>query len=232
MRVSRRGGTPELVAWGFRNPFGLAFAADGRLFVTENGYDMRGSRPVFGAEDVLWAIEPGRWYGWPDYAAGHPLADARYERPGDGPPAPLLASYPGQPPAPVARFAVHGSADGLDVSRNAQFGHVGEAFDAQFGDMSPQTGKVEAPVGFSVVRVDVGTGVVRDFAVNKGAVNGPASRLGGGGLERPVSVRFDPAGTALYVVDFGIMTVSERGPAPQQGTGVLWRITRTEGTAR
>lgn len=46
MRVPKDGGDVELVAWGFRNPFGLAFAPDGRLFVTENGFDERGSRHV------------------------------------------------------------------------------------------------------------------------------------------------------------------------------------------
>jgi hypothetical protein len=62
--------------------------------------------------------------------------------------------------------------------------------------------------------------------VNRGGTNGPASRLGTGGLERPVSLRFDPSGAALYVVDFGVMLMTSRGPAPQQGTGVVWRITR------
>ena len=47
------GGAPQLVTWGFRNPFGFSFAPDGRLYVTDNGYDVRGSRPVFGAGDLL-----------------------------------------------------------------------------------------------------------------------------------------------------------------------------------
>jgi glucose/arabinose dehydrogenase len=231
MRVPLRGGAPELVAWGLRNPFGLAFAPDGRLFVTENGYDVRGSRPVFGAEDVLWAIEPGRWYGWPDHAAGRRLDDERFRPPGGQRPELVLADHPDRPPAPIARFGVSSSSNGIDFSRSSPFGHVGEAFVAQFGDMAPKTGKVLSPVGFKVVRVDVGTGVVRDFAVNRGSTNGPASWLGKGGLERPVSVRFDPSATALYVVDFGVMTMSRRGPAPVKGTGVVWRIVRT-GDAR
>jgi hypothetical protein len=105
---------------------------------------------------------------------------------------------------------------------------VGQAFVAQFGDMAPNVGKVLRPVGFKVVRVDVTTGGIEDFAVNKGRANGPASWVGGGGLERPVAARFDPSGTALYVVDFGVMTVTSKAPAPQPGTGVLWRITREE----
>jgi glucose/arabinose dehydrogenase len=121
---------------------------------------------------------------------------------------------------------VNASSNGLDFSRSARFGYAGEAFIAEFGDMTPNTGKVLAPVGFKVVRVDPATGVATDFAVNRGATNGPASRLGTGGLERPVAVRFDPSGDALYVVDFGIMTIEAGRPQPRGGTGVLWRITR------
>ena len=230
MRVRPSGGAPELVAWGFRNPFGLAFSPEGRLFVTDNGYDERGSRPVFGTGDLMWAIEPGRWYGWPDFYAGHLLDQENRGKSHPGPPMrPLLARHPSQPPEPLAAFAVHASADGLDFSRSAAFGNPGQAFVAQLGDMVPGVGKSLAPVGFKVVKVDVATGVVRDFAVNRGELQGPASWGKHGGLERPVAVRFDPAGTALYVVDFGVLTSDERGNYPRPGTGAVWRITRTEG---
>ena len=52
------------------------------------------------------------------------------------------------------------------------------------------------------------------------------SRGGCGGIERPVAARFNPAGTVLYVVDFGVMLMDKQGPKPQPGTGVLWRVTR------
>lgn len=224
MKVSPGGGKPELVAWGLRNPFGLTFSRDGQLYVTDNSYDERGSRPVWGTGDLLYAVKPGTWYGWPDFHGTTPLD--RHEPPGDPKPAALLQKYPGTPPKPAAIFPVHASADGLDVSHNAGFGHEGQIFVALFGDMAPGAGKVLRPVGFKVVRVDPATGVIEDFAVNKGDTNGPASRLRTGGLERPVAVRFSPDGSALYVVDFGIMTMTERGPAPQKGTGVLWRITK------
>jgi glucose/arabinose dehydrogenase len=228
MRVRPDGADLELVAWGFRNPFGLAIAGDGTLFVTDNQYDVRGSRPVFGAGDLLWRVVPGTWYGWPDYHGDWPLSDADHFRP-PGEPAPgfLLQAHPGIPPAPAARLGVHSSSNGLDVARSEAFGYVGDAFIAQFGDMAPAVGKVLGPVGFRVVRVDPASGVVHDFAVNRAEAGGPASRLGSGGLERPVAVRFDPTGEALYVVDFGVMTVGE-GPQPQPGTGVLWRIERRD----
>lgn len=232
LRVRPEGGTPELVAWGFRNPFGLAFSPDGRLYLTENGYDQRGSRPVFGSPDVLWAVEPGRWYGWPDHAMGVPLKDGQFHQGTNPPLESVLAENPGDPPKPAAALGVHGSANGFDFSRSDAFGHVGEAFVAFFGDMAPKVGKVMGPVGFKVARVDPRTGRVEDFAVNR-RDKGPASKVGGGGLERPVAARFDPRGEALYVVDFGVMTVSEKGPQPRQETGVLWRITRSgEGRSR
>jgi glucose/arabinose dehydrogenase len=230
LRVRLSGGAPELVAWGLRNPFGLAWSPDGVLYVTENQYDVRGSRPVFGTGDLLWQITPGTWYGWPDYFAGRPLTDTDwYEPPGEPAPGFLLAEHPNAPPRPAALLGVHSSSNGMDFGRNPEFGHTGEAFIAQFGDMAPGVGKVLSPVGFKVVRVDVSSGVIHDFAVNRGTTNGPASRLSTGGLERPVAVRFDPSGAALYVVDFGVMTIGEQGPQPREGTGVLWRITRTEG---
>lgn len=37
MRVRPEGGQVEVVAWGFRNHFRLAFGPDGQLYATENG---------------------------------------------------------------------------------------------------------------------------------------------------------------------------------------------------
>ena len=226
MRVRPGGGGLQLVAWGFRNPFGLAFSPSGKLYVTENGYDDRGSRPVWGAGDPLWEIEQGRWYGWPDFSAGQPLTSEDFKPRGKPQPRFLLASHPKPPPKPAANLGVHASANGFDFSRSGKFGHVGEAFVALFGDQAPDTGKVENPVGFKVVRVNVSNGAIEDFAVNKGRKSGPASLIGGGGLERPLAARFSPDGSALYVVDFGVLTMKPTGPDPARNTGVLWKITR------
>jgi glucose/arabinose dehydrogenase len=226
LRVALEGGEPELVAWGFRNPFGLAFDGQGRLFVTDNSYDDRGSRPVFGTGDLLWRVEEGGWYGWPDFHGNRPLTDAdQYRVPGEKPPGFLLAEHPTEPPEPVALLGVHSSSNGLDFSPGPEFGFEGHAFIPEFGDMAPGAGKVVAPVGFKVTRVDVETGLIEDFAVNNDPT-GPASRTGLAGLERPVAVRFSPDGSSLYVVDFGVMTMIEQGPVPHPETGVLWRITR------
>src|SRR5690606_24206741 len=81
-----------------------------------------------------------------------------------------------------------------------------------------------------VVRVDPDTGVVIDFMVNRDP-SGPASYTGTAGLERPISAKFSPDGSELYVVDFGVMTMSEQGPAPRVGTGVVWRVVPAGGGA-
>jgi glucose/arabinose dehydrogenase len=226
LRVRPDGSDLQLVAWGFRNPFGLAFAPDGGLFVTDNAFDDRGSRPIWGTADVLWRVEQGKWYGWPDYSAGEPVTLKKFKPPGEAQPRFILAKHPSRPPAPVTRFGVHSSADGVDFSRSEKFGYAGQAFVALFGDQAPAVGKALNPVGFKVVRVDVERGTIEDFAVNKGKKNGPASKIGGGGLERPVSVEFSPDGDALYVVDFGVLMQDKAGSKPQQGTGVIWRITK------
>jgi glucose/arabinose dehydrogenase len=230
LRVPMTGGPPELVAWGLRNPFGLAFSPDGQLYVTENAFDDRGSRPVFGSADALWRITPGTWYGWPDFSEGRPVFTERYEPPGKPLPPRLLAEHPNRPPAPVAYFAVHSSSNGFDFSKNPSFGYVGQAFVAQFGDQAPAVGKVVAPVGFKVVRVDVTSGLIRDFAVNRSEKNAPASLLAGGGLERPVAARFDPTGESLWVVDFGVLRMKDEQSKAERMTGVLWRIRPTGAT--
>lgn len=223
MRLPPEGGPVELVAWGFRNPFGLAFAPDGQLYVTDNGYDDRGSRPVLASGDWLWRVERDRWYGWPDFAGGVPVWHM------EGGPPRVMAIHPNEAPRPTALFGVHSSSNHLDFSHSDEFGFAGQAFVAQFGDQAPVVGRVREPVGFRVVRVDVERGVVTTFAVNRRGA-GPASKVGGNGLERPIAARFDPSGRALYVVDFGVMTM-DGGSNPMPDTGVIWRITR-EGNDR
>jgi glucose/arabinose dehydrogenase len=233
------GGAPKLVAWGFRNPFGMAFSPDKQLYVTDNSYDDRGSRPVHGTGDLLWMVQADTWYGWPDYHGTLPLDHHdRFIPPGKSQPSLLLSDYPNHPPKPVAVLGVHSSSSMFDFSRSPLFGHVGEAFIAQFGHQSPDFDKVLAPVGFKVVRVNVEKGIVEDFAINRGRVNGPASQIGGGGFERPIAARFSPDGSALYIVDFGVMTLGQGGKVgvpwakkdstvePRRGTGALWKITR------
>jgi glucose/arabinose dehydrogenase len=228
LRCDPDGSNLETVAWGLRNPYGLAFTEDGRLFATEHGMDERGARYVVDDPDDFYEIREGEWYGWPDFASGIRLDDPRWGTGGHGR-EPVLAHFPNpDPPKPMTSFQTHSAANGFDFSRNPEFGFAGDAFVACFGDLAPITTIVRAVYasGFKVVRLDMKTGTVYDFAVNKRA--GPGSKLYHGGFERPSYCKFGPDG-ALYVVDFGVIHIApEAGAIRQQmETGTLWRIRRT-----
>jgi glucose/arabinose dehydrogenase len=70
------GSTIEPFSWGYRNPFGIRFSPQrsplrGGLFITENGEDLRGARPVNNAPDRLQVARQTTegtpdYHGWPD----------------------------------------------------------------------------------------------------------------------------------------------------------------------
>ena len=231
LRCEPDGGNLEVVAWGLRNPYGLAFAPDGRLFATEHGLDERGARYIVGDLEDFYEIVEGAWYGWPDFASGIRLDDPAWGAGGQGR-EPVLAAHPDpHPPRPFVTFAPHAGPNGVDFSRSAAFGFAGDAFVALFGDLTPvTTPRLASPVGFNVVWVDMQARRVVDFAVNR--IAGPASKLPHEGFERPSHCQFGPDG-ALYVVDWGEIEIAPEagGVRMQAGTGTLWRIRRTGGPA-
>lgn len=226
LRCEPDGSNLEVVAWGLRNPYGIAFHPDGRLFATEHGMDAR-SRHVVGDPDDLYEISDGAWYGWPDFASGVRLDDPYWGEAGSGR-EPLIADHPDpHPPAPFVSFPPHAAANGLAFSTDRRFGFEGDAFVALFGDLAPiTTPRLATPAGFKVVRVDMAARRIVDFAVNR--ISGPASKLPHGGFERPSHCAFGPDG-ALYVVDWGVINVAPEaaGLRMRQGTGTLWRIRAT-----
>jgi glucose/arabinose dehydrogenase len=228
LRCNADGSALELVAWGLRNPFGLAFDPTGRLFATEHGIDERGHRHIFGDLEDLYEIREGAWYGWPDFASGIRLDDPHWGRRGRGR-EPVLAEHPDpSPPKPFVSFEPHAAPNGLAFSSDAAFGFEGDAFVALFGDLNPNTTRQATPAGFRIARVDMRRGEVVDFAVNK--IVGPASKLPHGGFERPSHCEFGPDG-ALYVVDWGEIKIAPEagGVRMKEGTGTLWRIRRVPG---
>ncbi|GHO70453.1 hypothetical protein KSC_093450 [Ktedonobacter sp. SOSP1-52] len=229
LRCNLDGSNLEVVAWGLRNPYGTAFHPDGRLFATEHGIDERSGRYIVGDPDDFYEIKQGAWYGWPDFASGIRLDDPHWGKGGQGR-EPVLAEHPDpQPPRPFVSFEPHAGANGADFCHDAAFGFAGDAFVALFGDLAPiTTPRLTNPAGFKVVRVEMQTQQIVDFAVNK--IAGPASKLPHEGFERPSHCQFGPDG-ALYVVDWGKIDIApERGGVRMQmGTGTLWRIRRTQG---
>jgi glucose/arabinose dehydrogenase len=123
-------------------------------------------------------------------------------------------------------FDPHAAPNGFDFCQDPAFGFEGDAFVALFGDLAPVTTRPAVPVGFKVARIDMRTGEVHDFAVNR--YTGPASKLPHDGFERPSHCAFGPDG-CLYVVDFGEIVIAPEvgGVRIRLGTGTLWRIRRT-----
>jgi glucose/arabinose dehydrogenase len=228
LRCNLDGSDLETVAWGLRNPYGLAFNQEGRLFATEHGMDERGGRKIVEDLEDFYEIEHGAWYGWPDFASGIRLDDPSWGSGGSGR-EPVLAQHPTDtPPKPLVTFAPHAAPNGVDICRDSSFGFEGQAFVALFGDIAPVTARPMTPRGFKVVRVDIEQRQMADFAVNK--IAGPASKLPHAGFERPSHCAFGPDG-ALYVVDWGEIEIAPEkgGIRMQAGTGTLWRIRRTAG---
>ena len=130
-----------MYAWGLRNPYGVMWSPDEVLYATENGFDIRGSRPIANDEEDIYVIKEGAWYGWPDYAMGQPVTDPRFHAEGHDQPQFLMSEHPSVE-QPWLNFPKHSAIAKLDFSEAEAFGK-GQIFVAFFGHMSPMTG--EAP---------------------------------------------------------------------------------------
>jgi glucose/arabinose dehydrogenase len=124
----------RVVAKGLRNPFGLAFHRDGRLFVSDNARDDLGDEEP--AETVV-VVKPGSDFGWPRCWASWRLRK-------------LQGSCAGVT-APFAYLEPHSSANTLAFWRNA-------LFVVEWGQyLSERWGR-------KLVRVDLGTRKATTFA--------------------------------------------------------------------
>ncbi len=156
-RMNPDGTDLEVFAWGFRNPVGLALAADGSLYACENGYDARGSRPIANAPDGLFRVEQDAWYGFPDFAAGDPIDVERFQPEGGPQPEFLLESHP-PVQRPVVVFPPHTAPTKLAASPGGRWGDR-VLYQALFGHAAPFTGEEQGEhMGHSVVRIDLRRG--------------------------------------------------------------------------
>ncbi len=228
----------ELLAWGLRNPYGLAFSEEGELYASDNDYEEKGERAIAEDPDRIWRVRNAKtphgsvatpdWYGFPDLRGdGEPVWNEA-SQPRKGKPAePLIADPP--PWAGPAAFLEepHTCLCHMEFCRSDTFGHRGSLFLAQFGTYAPLNTPDPAALdrGFRVKRVDLATGHSEPFLRNKRP--GPASHHpGSGGLERPLDCKFHPDGRSLYVLDFGVTVVAPTHVVAYARTGVLWRVTR------
>jgi glucose/arabinose dehydrogenase len=218
MRCDLDGSNLELVAWGLRNAYGLGFLPDGRLLAVDQGADDRGSRAVGEAPDLLFEVQVGRWYGWPDFIGGVPVTDERFLPARGEPPTMLLTAHEELPPPeqPLLVFPPHAAAVKFDVVPDTGR-HAGDLYVALFGDEVPMTAPTGPRVGRSVARVATADWTLHPLA------HGPA--------RRPIDVRIDAIGGWVYVVDFGQFEMTDTGVDAEAGSGGLWRFPLPTGSA-
>jgi plastocyanin/glucose/arabinose dehydrogenase len=218
-------GSFEVYASGFRHPYGIAFAPDGRLFVTNNGPDIRGCRPIGnGVPDDMWEVSQGSWAGWPEVFGGYELDNEGLLRLDLTPPPSIFTrqSRPGPAMQPFVRFEPHTNAANIDFSSNDAFGHKGDAFVTNAGSHDPGTsGGPTVNTGKKIVRVNMATKEVSNFYVSNDWDES------GTGIKRPLSLTFSPDGSSMYVGDLGVLTSTTFGIKP--GFGAVWKIARTGG---
>jgi glucose/arabinose dehydrogenase len=208
--------TPELVAWGFRNPVALAMDGGGTLLVAVQGADVRSTRPIAADSDSVLRVVDGAWYGWPDYGTDlRPIANPPViDHAASGLSAPDLNNL-------VAASEPHAAISGMTFV-------PGEGLlVAEMGDFKPMTAPDNERAGFQVERIHPRNGTITPYLRNRGEDDAqPASTLDlRNGFERPVDVRIGPDGL-IYVLDFGAFVTTGKEPKAFPKTGKLFRIER------
>jgi len=225
LQANLDGSDLRLIAWGFRNPVQMKFDQFNRLFISNQGFDNRGSRPIANASDEFHLLAPGTWYGWPDYTEGEAVTQPRYTPEGGNQPELLLASLPSVPLRPFAVFPPSSHVMGFDFNTNPDFGVVGDVYIAEYGSIQydPSSGIIHSNAGHRVTKIDMNTGQITTFAINKTGF--PAFTTMGGGFGSPTDIVFGPDG-AMYITDY-TSTLLESPEIFLPNTGVIWKISRT-----
>ena len=247
------GGDLRAEAWGIRLPRGLAFNHLGSLYFTNNGMELRGTRPVKDDPDVLCRLVPGTWYGWPDYSADFvEITQPRFQ------PGPGLLLGTGYEDLPLLIDQNASGGEGMSLQAPSRATLLRGVFPSQAGAaklvMVPRTGPFErfhgsaivalsgdrapfatsrrriiGPVGYKVQRVIVDNQQVEDFIRNTRGLpahllDKKARKLA---MERPVDVKIGPDGF-LYVLDMGRMEVKDGKARVFARTGKVFRLMPSE----
>ncbi len=236
----------KLEAWGLRNPFGLAFNSEGRLFATDNGADERGSRPIANDNDKFHEINLNEtaFFGWPDYFGNaEPVTDSKFKsQTGDQSLQFLMANHP-PVEKPLSLIDKYAGVTQFDFSTNNNFGYEGMAFAGEIGIMAPITHPLTteniidqlAPsqlkdqqeiVGQKVIVLDPTNGNHSNFV----SLKNPDANF------RPVGIEFDERDNgALYIISIGKIELRNElpngTPLPlplawaYPYTGAIWKVT-------
>jgi glucose/arabinose dehydrogenase len=234
----------QLEAWGLRNPFGLTFNQEGRLFASDNGADERGIRPIKDDLDKLQEIRLNAtdgppFYGWPDFFGNaEPVTDPKFQSPrANGTQLQFLMQNHPPVEKPLALIDHAAAVTGLEFP-SEEFGLEGKALIGEFGTMAPTThsphGEIQealegqAIIGQKVIAVDLNTGNYTDFI----SLNAPDLSF------RPVGLTYNEDENALYVVTISKAEIKTQLPSGEAlpypipwaypFTGVVWKITMTD----
>ncbi|MFN8497583.1 MAG: hypothetical protein U0641_06980 [Anaerolineae bacterium] len=219
LRANPDGSGLDVAAWGFRNPYGIAFvpatsAMAGMLLVDDNGPDGTGVRPIYAPDSLHVVQNPSAttaasapWYGWPDYFINHPVTDTAYF----SPTASLVLQTHPTLNTHTSSLGYSTVPTGLAVSTNPSFGFVNDVFVAFFqGGRGPGTGP-----GPSVQRLH--PSISETGVISWTQTTFASSTMPNMGLQHPIDVKFSPDGSAMYVLDFG-------AEAPGSAMGAVFRI--------
>lgn len=239
--IDINGGDLKIEATGLRYPRGLGFNEYGRLYFTDEGMELRGTRPIKDDPDVLFRLVPQADYGRFDYSRDlHPITDERYQPPvamilGSGFKKILfLVDHAGSGLQPPNRdlllagvFQPLSGAAKFDFCPGSGFFKKweGDAIVALWGDRAPfaTSGmKMTGPTGYKLVRVNTDTKQVEEFVRNTTGLPSSLQRRGLG-LERPIDAKFGPDG-ALYIVDFGKLEMRGGREKITPRTGAVYRL--------
>jgi hypothetical protein len=244
--VGLDGGDVKVEAWGVRNPAGILLDDYGSIYLTDQGMELRGTRPVDNDPDALYELySSGQWLGFPDYTRDFQSVSLRDFQP----PAWMMKyGYPEvdpvineeksklTPPDPQvfkAKFKWQSGASKMAFFPKSGPFHSprfdGQMLVAMWGDRAPfsTSGRpMPNPLpGYRIVRVDLLSGrvaQVSDFIYN--TEGGPCSKLSQGrweGIERPIDVKFGPDGN-LYILDFGQAMYKHGQLKATGGTGKIF----------
>lgn len=240
--VNPTGGSLRVEATGIRLPRGLAFNDFFNLYATNNGMELRGTRPVKDDPDALVRVLSGTWYGWPDYTTTlEPVTEPPFQ-----PDPAMRTTYPdlsflidhdaSNLLKPTRETLLRGAFAPLSGAAKMTFApgegpfkeYHGQAIVALFGDRAPfatSNHPLIATPGYKIVRVDVEKKTVQPFIHN--TENLPASRIKDHpewAMERPMDVKFNPTNRELYIVDFGQMKMKSGREQARKGDGRIYRL--------
>jgi glucose/arabinose dehydrogenase len=243
----------KVVGWGFRNPTGLAFNEEGKLFAVSHGADQRGNRPIANDSDKLYDVKLNEtaFYGWPDFFGNaEPVTDPKFQSKGSDKSLQFVIQNHPSVEKPLIEFEVGAALAQIDFSfptstlsssnSTNDFGLKDMAFIAEFGIMIPTShlpwslkNQNQEIVGQKVIVLNPQNKSYSDFV----SLDKPDTSF------RPVGIAFNKNENTLYITSISKVEIrttlpngnniglSEPSPWYYPNTGVIWKVTKTSSSS-